>query len=146
MWLDLSVMAACKNQRILKLKIYYFSSITGDTNLPKPSISIVQVSPCFRYLGGLLYIPTPPGVPVKITSPSFSVQTRLIQLMINFKFILSLKPIKVKIYRNIKNKVLCVTTLHQIVIYPRLYCQTCWINFGVNDWSKRGKRIECFTK
>ena len=42
---------------------------TGFSSTPMPAISILTVSPCFRYFGGLKPIPTPTGVPVAMMSP-----------------------------------------------------------------------------
>lgn len=42
-------------------------------NFPKPSISLSMISPGFKYSGGLRCIPTPFGVPVRMTSPGFKV-------------------------------------------------------------------------
>ena len=54
--------------RLLRL-MDHSSLITGFTSWPSPSISLTITSPGFRYSGGLRYMPTPPGVPVKMTSP-----------------------------------------------------------------------------
>ena len=43
------------------------------TNVPIPSIETFTISPDFKNLGGLNPLPTPAGVPVKITSPGSSV-------------------------------------------------------------------------
>ena len=63
----------------------YCSMTTGDSIRPRPWISMMHLSPGWRNLGGFRCIPTPPGVPLKITSPSFNVQIWLIQLIINLK-------------------------------------------------------------
>ena len=49
------------------------SSATGFVSAPIFSISIVTLSPGFNQRGGLAAMPTPWGVPVKITVPGNSV-------------------------------------------------------------------------
>ena len=61
----------------------YSSILTGFESRPSPSISMTQLSPSARNFGGLRCIPTPPGVPVRITSPALSVQICETQLMMN---------------------------------------------------------------
>jgi len=48
------------------------SSATGFRSRPTPSISTSTVSPGFSHKGGVRLAPTPPGVPVAITSPGSS--------------------------------------------------------------------------
>ena len=48
---------------------YILSLITGFVSEPIFSISIVTVSPGFRKTGGVRAMPTPCGVPVRITVP-----------------------------------------------------------------------------
>ena len=45
--------------------------------VPRPSIPNSISSPAFKKIGGLNPAPTPPGVPVEITSPGSSVMKRL---------------------------------------------------------------------
>src|SRR5690606_28358434 len=49
------------------------SSTTLLRNVPMPSIVMLTMSPCARYSRGVRAWPTPPGVPVTITSPGRSV-------------------------------------------------------------------------
>ena len=44
---------------------------------PKPSIPNSTTSPCFKYCGGFIPIPTPDGVPVDMTSPGNKVMNWL---------------------------------------------------------------------
>src|SRR5262249_18448859 len=50
----------------------YSSAATGFRNIPMPLISTSAMSPGFIHTGGFLLDPTPPGVPVEITSPGTS--------------------------------------------------------------------------
>ena len=59
------------------------SSWTGLDNTPIPSISTSNTSPCFIQTGGLRAAPTPPGVPMMITSPGFSVMHSVISTMVS---------------------------------------------------------------
>lgn len=56
-----------------KNKIKFYCKIYGATTLlmifPSDSISLSITSPALRNSAGFLCIPTPAGVPVKITSP-----------------------------------------------------------------------------
>ena len=49
------------------------SATTGLVNVPTVPIDTSTVSPAFMYSGGVRLSPTPPGVPVAITSPGSSV-------------------------------------------------------------------------
>src|SRR5690349_12386552 len=49
------------------------SSITGLLRIPTLSTSISTMSPAFRYRGGCMPMPTPSGVPVRITVPAYNV-------------------------------------------------------------------------
>src|SRR5437867_6373105 len=51
------------------------NSTTGFLRTPIPSISISATSSGFMKIGGFLVKPTPPGVPVAMTSPASSVIT-----------------------------------------------------------------------
>ena len=48
------------------------SSATGLRSTPTRSTSTSTMSPCFIQSGGVRFAPTPPGVPVTITSPGRS--------------------------------------------------------------------------
>lgn len=49
-----------------------YSAITGLRSTPIPETSTSTVSPGFMNSGGLRFSPTPPGVPVRMTSPGIS--------------------------------------------------------------------------
>ncbi len=51
----------------------YRSNATGFDNVPTPETVTSTTSPSARYCGGTRESPTPPGVPVAITSPASSV-------------------------------------------------------------------------
>ncbi len=53
--------------------ITHASDRTGFVNWPMPSISTVTVSPGLSQSGGVRAMPTPCGVPVRITVPASNV-------------------------------------------------------------------------
>ena len=59
------------------------SSWTGLDNTPIPSISTSNTSPCFIQTGGFRAAPTPPGVPMMITSPGSSVMHSVISTIVS---------------------------------------------------------------
>lgn len=60
-------------QITFSLQIYQLSAITLFRIFPIDSISLSIKSPTAKNSAGFLCIPTPDGVPVKITSPGFKV-------------------------------------------------------------------------
>ncbi len=56
-------------------RLDHFSSSTTLRSTPMPLISTSATSPGFIHKGGLRFAPTPPGVPLTITSPGSSGNT-----------------------------------------------------------------------